>query len=153
MVGLLLAGYLALRALSVGQVLLAPLLVAPVVVYLLHPVVGALQRRGVPRPAGTALTAVTGLGLLTVTVAVLAPPLVEQARAGVEALPSDLEALEARIDSLAGRLGVPVDVVLLGGSLAGILGLLVAVPLAASARVVARQVWTRKVSHPPPAPT
>ena len=110
LVGVLAAGYLVLRVLSVVGVLAGPLLVALVVVYLLNPVVAALQRRGMPRPAGTALTAVTGLALLGAAAVALVPALVEQACAALTALPTDLEALEAGIDSLAARLGMPVDV-------------------------------------------
>lgn len=110
LVGMLVAGFLLLRLLRLAQVLLAPLLVAVLLVYLLNPVVRALNRRGLPRPAGTALAALVVLVVLAVGAVLLVPVLLEQVRAALAALPTDLEALEARLDRAAARLGLGVDV-------------------------------------------
>jgi len=109
-VGIVVAGYLLLRLLLVAQVLLAPLLVALVLVYLLNPIVGALHRRGLPRPASTAVAALTALAVLGVGAVVLAPVLVDQFRAALATLPSDLETVEAWIDQAAANLGLDVNV-------------------------------------------
>ena len=48
-IGIILLAWLLLRMLGYASVLVPPLLIALVVVYLLNPVVTALERRGMPR--------------------------------------------------------------------------------------------------------
>ncbi len=116
MVGVLVAGYLVLRLLLLARVLLVPLLVALLLVYLLNPIVGALHRLGLPRPVGAAVAALTTLGLLGVSVVLLAPVLVVQLQSVLATLPSDLDALEAQIDEAARSLGLGVNVDLDGAA-------------------------------------
>jgi predicted PurR-regulated permease PerM len=108
-VGIVLLAQLLAGLLGHLQVLLVPLLVAGVIVYLLAPVVAALQRRGLPRAAGTALCYLAGLAVLGGAGLLLAPLLVAQAEAALEALPGDLEEAERQLEDLAARFGAEVD--------------------------------------------
>ncbi|MDG9702823.1 AI-2E family transporter [Streptomyces sp. DH37] len=99
-----------LRVLRPLAPLLWPVIVAAVIVYLLAPPVGLLERRRVPRGLGTALV-VTGL---IVAVAVpgllIVPLLLEQVSAVLAGLPTSLEGVERELGVLAERLGLDARV-------------------------------------------
>lgn len=110
-VGIVLLGYLLLQVVAVVSVLLTPLLVAGIVVFLLNPIVARLNRRGVPRALGTTLAYLVVLvGLVGGTARLVLPPLAEQVRTAVDALPDDIGAAEARAEEIAGQLGFEVSV-------------------------------------------
>lgn len=108
-VGILLLGYLVLRLLEQARVVMAPLLVALVIVYLLKPVVGWLERRGVPRGVGTAIAYFGVASILAGLSAVFGPVLFAQARDLAGELPTDLEALQRRGEEAASRVGLDVQ--------------------------------------------
>lgn len=110
LVGLVVVAYLLFQVLVFVRVLLAPVLVALLLVYLLNPLVGALQRRGLPRPAGTAIAAALAMAVVVGAAMLVVPVLVEQVRAAAAALPSDLGSLERQVEQVAARVGADVDV-------------------------------------------
>ena len=108
-VGVLVAGLLAGRLLTPLRPLLTVALLVVVLVALLAPLVDAAERRGVPRPAGTALT-FAGVGLVVALLVRLAVPVVTaQVTAIVEALPELLDQADRRVTELLGNFGVDVD--------------------------------------------
>jgi predicted PurR-regulated permease PerM len=73
-VGALLLAWIAWRVLARPvAVVLPPLLLTTVIVYLLAPIVGLLEERGIPRWLGTLLAYLGGLLTLSVVIAVLVP--------------------------------------------------------------------------------
>lgn len=110
-VGMLLVAYLLLRVIDLVSVVLTPLLVAGIVVFLLNPLVSLLHRRGVPRLLGTTVAYLVVLGgLVGGSLWLAVPPLVEQVRSAVEALPTDVAGVEAQAEELAREFGVDLDV-------------------------------------------
>ena len=102
---LLLLGGLVWLLREPAGVLLPPLLLAMLIVYLLNPLVVALERRGTPRWAGAGIAYLTfalGLGLL---VAILAPLLAEQVRNFAEELPELGDRTVSGVNDLLRRLG------------------------------------------------
>jgi predicted PurR-regulated permease PerM len=103
LVGLAVAGFLLVRLLQTMQVLVPPVLLAVAVVYLLNPVVTALQRRGLPRLAGT-FVVYLGLALLVAAVmALLVPLLTREVATAIENFPEYSRQLEARVNQVAAR--------------------------------------------------
>jgi predicted PurR-regulated permease PerM len=110
-VGMVLVAYLLVRLIGVVSVVLTPLLVAGIVVFLLNPIVSLLHRHGVPRLLGTTLAYLVVLGGIVGGGLWLAvPPLVEQVRSAVDALPTDLAGVESQAEELARDFGLRVDV-------------------------------------------
>jgi predicted PurR-regulated permease PerM len=68
-IGVIVLGYLLLRLMVYVNPVIPPLLIAVAVVYLLNPVVSALERRGVPRVAGAGI-----VYLLFLCIVALIPP-------------------------------------------------------------------------------
>ena len=70
-IGVIVLAYLLLRLLVYVNPVVPPLLLAVVVVYLLNPVVTALERRGVPRAAGAGVVYVLFICLVALAVSLL----------------------------------------------------------------------------------
>lgn len=109
-------GVLVLVAVALGllyrplTIILAPILVALLVVYLLNPVVSLLQRRGVPRFFGTLATYIV-IGTVLVGGGRLLLPMLGQQISNFFADAPDLgTTLTARISDLFGAMGLDVDV-------------------------------------------
>ncbi|CAN5581471.1 AI-2E family transporter [soil metagenome] len=77
-IGLLILGAIAVWALLKIRVIFPPLVLALLIIYLLNPLVGLLQRRGVPRLIGAIGTYVVVLGGLTLLVIALIPVVTRQ---------------------------------------------------------------------------
>lgn len=90
-------------------VVLAPLLFAFLIVYLLNPVVSALERRRVPRLVGTAVTYVTVLAGLTGLSALVVPVLSAQLSAFVAEAPDLGTTFTEGLGDLLARFGVDLD--------------------------------------------
>jgi predicted PurR-regulated permease PerM len=99
-----------LRVLRPLAPLLWPVIVAVVIVYLLAPAVGLLERRGLPRAAGTVLVVTALVVAVTVPALLIAPPLLEQVSGVLAGLPTSLEGVERELAALAERLGLDVRV-------------------------------------------
>jgi predicted PurR-regulated permease PerM len=108
-VGIALAGWILLRVLDATSVLFPPVLVAAALVYLLNPLVSGLERRGVPRLAGTGLLYLVLLLGLGLAVSRLLPVLVDEVVRAEQGFPVWLRTFEARLDTFASRWGRHVD--------------------------------------------
>ena len=117
LVGGAIVAYLLLRMLAYLAPLLAPVLLATVVIVLLNPVVGLLERHGVPRLAGTALCYLVLIGVVVLLVWTVLPPAIAQVRTLVANLPQTLDRAQRAVARLAGRYGVD-----LGGGQGGGIG-------------------------------
>ena len=96
-----LLGYLLIR----GRVILAPLLIAVVVIFVLNPLVGLLNRRGIPRVFGTAigfLLIAAGFALLGVLVI---PSIIDQATSFSETFPEIFDNTGDQVSDLVVYLG------------------------------------------------
>lgn len=90
-------------------VVIAPLLVALLIVYLLDPVVTWLRRYGVPRLAGTLVAYLLVLAVLAGGAAALFPSVSSQLRDFATDVPELGEALVAQTEAAADRLGLEFD--------------------------------------------
>jgi predicted PurR-regulated permease PerM len=77
---------------------LVPLFFAFLLAYALDPLVNRLEAAKVPRPVGAITVMAAIIGLIGVFLVFAVPVFVEELRAAAVDLPSELEALEARID-------------------------------------------------------
>ena len=105
MIGLMLLVVAAFYALVEGRVILAPLLLAVVVVYILNPLVTWLSGRGVPRVFGAILGFLiffSGLALLAV---LIFPDVKSQAEGFIETFPSLYDDTTADVESLLASMG------------------------------------------------
>ncbi|HXF56290.1 MAG TPA: AI-2E family transporter [Actinomycetota bacterium] len=110
-IGVLVLGYLVYRyALYPVRVVVGPLLIATGIVYLLNPLVTALQRRGIPRVWGSLLTYLLFLAVTGVAARYLVPKLVGQMTAFAGAVPELLQRAQDWALRVTGRLGVDVEV-------------------------------------------
>lgn len=100
------AGLLLYRPLAV---ILAPLLVALLLVYLLDPIVSWLQQRRVPRFFGTLLAYLLVAGVVTGGVLALTPAVSAQLTEFAEAAPELGEELVEQTEAAAGAVGVDLD--------------------------------------------
>ena len=91
-------------------VVVPPLLLTTVIVYLQAPIVAALERRGLPRWAGTLLAYLVGLLSLVILATLLVPLLTEQLRSFAERLPDLLVALGESLDRQLRPLGIDVPI-------------------------------------------
>ncbi|MBA2336433.1 MAG: AI-2E family transporter [Acidimicrobiia bacterium] len=91
------------------HVLVAPIVLAIAVIYLLNPVVSRLQARGVPRPI-SAVVALLGLvGLLVLLGWLVIPSVADQARGLGTDFPGLYEDTAAQIEDLIGATGFTVE--------------------------------------------
>ena len=77
-IGVIILAYLLLRLLVYINPIVPPLLIAIAVVYLLSPLVSALERRGVPRAAGAGIVYVLFLCIVALVISLLVPVVTRQ---------------------------------------------------------------------------
>jgi predicted PurR-regulated permease PerM len=107
LIGVLILGYLLYRyALRPVRIVVAPLLVATVVVYLLNPIVSRLAVRGIPRGLATILTYVVFLGIMAVGLRFLIPVIAHQVSAFAKTVPDLLDRAQVSLTDTLHRLGV-----------------------------------------------
>jgi predicted PurR-regulated permease PerM len=104
-IGMIVLAYLLLRLLVYVNPVVPPLLLAVVVVYLLNPVVSALEERGMPRVAGAGVVYVLFLCLVALAVNLLVPVVTRQVTQVVDNFPSYLADAEALVRRVAARFG------------------------------------------------
>jgi predicted PurR-regulated permease PerM len=118
-VGIALVGYALLRVLIALEELFSPLLIAAAVVYLLNPLVSLLARRGVPRLAGALVVYLAFLLLVALVLWLLVPLVTREVAGAVRDFPVYVQAIEARVNELAGRFGQRVDLNIEAGQVQG----------------------------------
>jgi predicted PurR-regulated permease PerM len=104
-IGVIVLAYLLLRLLVYVNPVVPPLLLAVVVVYLLNPVVSALERRGVPRAAGAGVVYVLFICLVALAINLLVPVVTRQVAQVVEHFPSYVADTQALVRRVAARFG------------------------------------------------
>lgn len=110
-IGVLVLGYLVYRyAFYPIRVVAGPLLIAMGIVYLLNPVVTALQGRGVPRVWGSLLTYLVFLSVAGAAGRYLVPKLVGQVTAFAGAVPELLQRAQDWAVRVTARLGLGIEV-------------------------------------------
>jgi predicted PurR-regulated permease PerM len=106
LIGVLILGYLLYRyALRPVRIVIAPLLVAMVVVYLLNPIVSRLTVRGIPRGLATILTYVVFLGVMAVGLRFLIPVIADQVSTFAKTVPDLLDKAQVSLTDTLRRLG------------------------------------------------
>jgi predicted PurR-regulated permease PerM len=88
-----------------GRVILAPLLLAVVIVYMLNPFVTWLNKRGTPRVVGAILGFLVFFSAVTLLAIVLLPDIVAQAQGFVETFPALYDNSIQQVHDLADSLG------------------------------------------------
>lgn len=96
-----LLGYLLIQ----GRVILAPLLIAVVVIFVLNPLVGLLNRRGIPRVFGTAIGFLLIAGGLALLGVLVIPSIIDQATAFSETFPEIFDNTGDQVSDLVVYLG------------------------------------------------
>ena len=104
-IGILLLAWLLLRVLGFARPTLAPLLIALVVVYLLNPIVTALERRGTPRVAGAAVVYLLFIGIVALVVSVLVPVVGHQVAAVADDFPAYVQDAQGQVQRFGERFG------------------------------------------------
>jgi predicted PurR-regulated permease PerM len=104
-IGVIILGYLLVRLLVYVNPVIPPLLIALAVVYLLNPLVSALERRGVPRVAGAGIVYVLFLCIVALVVSLLVPVVTRQVTAVVDHFPDYLADAQAMVRDVAARFG------------------------------------------------
>jgi predicted PurR-regulated permease PerM len=104
-IGVIVLGYLLLRLLVYVNPVIPPLLIAIAVVYLLNPLVSALERRGVPRVAGAGIVYVLFLCIVALVVSLLVPVVTRQVTQVIEHFPDYLADGQATVRRVAARFG------------------------------------------------
>src|SRR5919109_1631705 len=102
---MIILAYLLLRLLVYVNPVVPPLLLAVVVVYLLNPLVTALERRGVPRLAGAGIVYVLFILLVALAVNLLVPVVTRQVTQVVEHFPDYVAGAQTQVRRLAARFG------------------------------------------------
>ncbi len=109
LIGMLLVLWIFLLILGRMSVLLAPIVLAVVLIYVLNPIVNWLQRRRVPRLLGTAIAFVVGAAVLVLVGFLVVPSLSEQASELGSNLPTLYADSVVQVQDLVGQLGFEVD--------------------------------------------
>ena len=104
-IGVIILAYLLLRLLVYINPIVPPLLIAIAVVYLLNPLVSALERRGVPRAAGAGIVYVLFLCIVALVISLLVPVVTRQVGQVIDHFPDYLADAQATIGRLAARFG------------------------------------------------
>jgi predicted PurR-regulated permease PerM len=104
-IGILLLAWLLLRVLGFARPTVAPLLIALVVVYLLNPIVTALERRGTPRVAGAAVVYLLFIALVALVLSVIAPLIGRQVAAVADDFPAYVADAQDQVRRLGERFG------------------------------------------------
>ena len=112
-IGILILAYLALWALLKVRVILPPLVLALLIIYMLNPVVGWLERKGVPRVVGALGSYVVVLGGVTLLVIALIPVVSQQVTEFGRQIPAFRADVAQVVDDTAARveelIGTDVD--------------------------------------------
>jgi len=108
-IGVIIFAYLLLRLMVYANPVVPPLLLAVAVVYLLNPLVSALERRGVARVAGASIVYVLFLCIMALVVSLLAPVVTRQVETVIDHFPDYLADGQARMRQLAARFGQEPD--------------------------------------------
>jgi predicted PurR-regulated permease PerM len=108
-IGVIILGYLMLRLMVYVNPVVPPLLIAVAVVYLLNPLVSALERRGVPRVAGAGIVYVLFLCIVALVVSLLVPVVARQIGQVIDHFPDYLADAQASIRRVAARFGQEPD--------------------------------------------
>ncbi|HEX2069475.1 MAG TPA: AI-2E family transporter [Actinomycetota bacterium] len=110
LIGVAILAYFVYRvALYPIRVVVVPLAVAMVIVYLLNPIVSALEGRGVPRVWGTLLTYLVFLTIVGVALRFLVPMLASQVSSFASTLPRLLANAQSDLARTFDRLGADVQ--------------------------------------------
>jgi predicted PurR-regulated permease PerM len=104
-IGVIVLAYLLLRLMVYVNPIVPPLLIAVAVVYLLNPVVSALERRGLPRVAGAGIVYILFLCIVALVVSLLVPVVTRQVTAVIDHFPDYLADGQAAVRRLAARFG------------------------------------------------
>ena len=104
-IGVIILAYLLLRLVVYVNPIVPPLLIAVAVVYLLNPLVSALERRGVPRVAGAGIVYLLFLCIVALVVSLLVPVVTRQVTAVVDHFPDYLADGQAAVRRLGARFG------------------------------------------------
>jgi predicted PurR-regulated permease PerM len=104
-IGVIVLGYLMVRLMVYVNPVVPPLLIAVAVVYLLNPLVSALERSGVPRVAGAGIVYVLFLCIVALVVALLVPVVTRQVQAVIDHFPDYLADAQAFVRDIAARFG------------------------------------------------
>ena len=104
-IGVIILGFLLLRLLVYVNPIVPPLLIAVAVVYLLNPIVSALERRGVPRVAGAGIVYLLFLCITALIISLLVPLVARQVSQVVEHFPDYLAEAQASVRRVAARFG------------------------------------------------
>jgi len=104
-IGLALLVALIVFLLVQGRVILAPLLIAVVFIFVLNPLVGSLNRRGVPRVIGTAIGFVIILAGLVLLGFLVIPSIIDQATSFTETFPEIFDNTSNQVSDLSVFLG------------------------------------------------
>jgi predicted PurR-regulated permease PerM len=108
-IGVIILGYLMLRLLVYINPVVPPLLIAVAVVYLLNPLVSALERRGVPRVAGAGIVYILFLCIVALVVSLLVPVVARQISQVIDHFPDYLADAQGYIRRVAARFGQEPD--------------------------------------------
>jgi predicted PurR-regulated permease PerM len=87
-IGVIVLCYLMMRLMLYVNPVIPPLLIAVVVVYLLNPVVSALERRGMPRVAGAGVVYLLFVRIVALVISLLVPVVTRQISQVVEHFPT-----------------------------------------------------------------
>jgi predicted PurR-regulated permease PerM len=104
-IGVVVLAYLLLRLLVYVNPVVPPLLLAVVVVYLLNPVVSALERRGMPRAAGAGVVYVLFICLVALAINLLVPLVTRQIGQVIDHFPAYVADAQAMVRRVAARFG------------------------------------------------
>jgi predicted PurR-regulated permease PerM len=104
-IGVLLLTAVAFWAIDKGRIILAPLLLAIVIVYILNPLVSWLHTHGVPRVLGALLGFVAFFSALALLAILLAPDIVTQTEGFIDRFPQLFDDTGEQIKSLLAAFG------------------------------------------------
>ena len=104
-IGVIILGYLMLRLMVLVNPVVPPLLIAVAVVYLLNPLVSALERRGVARVAGAGIVYLLFLCIVALVVSLLVPLVTRQVSSVIDHFPDYLADGQALVRDVAARFG------------------------------------------------
>jgi predicted PurR-regulated permease PerM len=112
-IGILILGVIAFLALQKVKIIFPPLVLALLIIYLLNPIIGWLQRRGVPRMAGTLGSYVVVLGSVSLVIIALIPVVSGQIQQFADELPRFREQIISFVHSgaqfMEDRFGTNID--------------------------------------------
>ena len=104
-IGVIILGYLMLRLMVLVNPVVPPLLIAVAVVYLLNPLVSALERRGVARVAGAGIVYLLFVCIVALVVSLLVPLVTRQVSSVIDHFPDYLADGQALVRDVAARFG------------------------------------------------